>query len=105
MDDAGPEGTLAGIFDLRGMNRSNSVVYTSFEYFRSQCSTRNPIEKLYVYEDQIQRGISSATAFLNQAADIGVDEITRQCGSEVTPIIDGISLVEDNLGMLLGALR
>lgn len=105
VDNAGPEGTLAGIFDLRGMNRSNSAMYTSFEYFRSQCATRNPIETLYVYEDQIQRGISSATAFLNQAADIGVDEITRQCGSEVTPIIDSISLVEDNLGMLLGALR
>lgn len=34
-----------------------------------------------------------------------MDEISSQCGADVSPIIEGIGVIKDNLGILLGALR
>ena len=60
---------------------------------------------MYKYEDGIQSGIGSANEFLTQADDVGIDEITAQCGADVRPVIEGVGLVKDNLGLLLSALR
>jgi hypothetical protein len=57
---------------------------------------------LYKYEDIIQSGIGSAETFLTQSDEIGIDVISNQCGALVTPIIEGVGLVKDNLGILLG---
>ena len=34
-----------------------------------------------------------------------MDEINEMCGADVTPFIEGVALINDNLGILLGALR
>lgn len=65
------------------------------------CTTKDPIEGYYKYEEYIQAGVSSAQTFLAQADVIGMDELSSQCGASVRPIIEGIGLVKDNLGILL----
>ena len=37
--------------------------------------------------------------------EISIDEINDQCGADVTPFIERIGLINDNLGILLDALR
>lgn len=69
------------------------------------CVTEDPIRHLYKYEDDLQSGIGSATQFLEKADEIGIDDLSSQCGADVSPIIEGIGLIKDNLGILLGALR
>ena len=69
------------------------------------CATEDPIKDLYKYEDGIQSGIGSANDFLTQTDEIGIDEINAKCGADVRPIIEGIGLIKDNLGILLSALR
>lgn len=43
--------------------------------------------------------------FLVKVDEIGIDELSNQCGSDVTPIIEGIGIINNNLGILLDALR
>jgi len=75
-------------------------------FFSSQeCATTDPIKHLYKYEDDLQMGISSANRFLLKIDEVGVGEIASQCGADVSPIIEGIGLIKDNLGILLGSLR
>jgi hypothetical protein len=69
------------------------------------CVTDDPINQLYQYEDYLQSGIRSADKFLVKANQIGIDELNDQCGADVTPIIEGIGIINDNLGLLLDALR
>lgn len=33
--------------------------------------------------------------------EVGTDEISDQCGASVRPVVEGIGLVKDNLGILL----
>ena len=49
--------------------------------------------------------MASATDFLTKADEIGIDEINEQCGANLSPIIEGVGLIKDNIGVLLGALR
>jgi hypothetical protein len=65
------------------------------------CTTQDPIEGFYKYEGYIQTGISSAQTFLAHVEEVGMDEISDQCGAPVRPIVEGIGLVKDNLGILL----
>jgi len=67
--------------------------------------TDDPIDQLHQYEDYLQSGIRSADKFLVKANQIGIDELNDQCGADVTPIIEGIGIINDNLGLLLDALR
>lgn len=69
------------------------------------CTTQDPIEGFYKYEEYIQTGITSAQLFLTQVEEIGMDEISDQCGASVRPIVEGIGLVKDNLGILLSGER
>lgn len=67
--------------------------------------TDDPIDKLYQYEDYLQSGIRSTDKLLVKANQIGIDELNNQCGSDISPIIEGIGIINDNLGLLLDALR
>jgi len=100
----GPAGTVMNVFEERGIS-NDDVIFTTFTYYQSGCATDDPIKGLYKYEDDIQGGIASANEFLTQADQIGIDEINEQCGASVRPIIEGIGLIKDNLGILLSALR
>ena len=81
---------------------TNLTLSFIFCIFCQGCTTPDPIEHLYKYEDHIQGGIGSAHKFLAQSEEIGVAEITDQCGANAMPMIEGIGLVKDNLGILLG---
>jgi len=100
----GPAGTVMNVFEERGIS-NDDVIFTTFTYYQSGCATDDPIKGLYKYEDDIQGGIASANEFLTQADQIGMDEINEQCGASARPIIEGIGLIKDNLGILLSALR
>ncbi|KAL7543401.1 hypothetical protein ACHAXR_012818 [Thalassiosira sp. AJA248-18] len=110
---SGPAGTVMDIFEEREISKDD-VIFAAFSYYQSTlvfkywlqgCETGDPIKHLYKYEDDLQSGIGSANKFLVQADEIGIDEISEQCGADVSPIIEGIGLIKDNLGILLGALR
>ena len=60
---------------------------------------------MYPYEDRLQSGIGFASEFLAQADAVGIDELNVRCGADVRPVVEGIGLVKDNLGLLLSALR
>lgn len=103
---SGPAGIILDIFEERGIGTTNDdIIYTAFSYYQSGCATEDPIKDLYKYEDGIQSGIGSANDFLTQTDEIGIDEINAKCGADVRPIIEGIGLIKDNLGILLSALR
>ncbi|EED90823.1 predicted protein [Thalassiosira pseudonana CCMP1335] len=102
--EGGVEGTINNIFHERGVS-ADSIIFKSVLYYQSGCTTEDPIDHLYKYEDIIQSGIGSAETFLTQSDEIGIDVISNQCGALVTPIIEGVGLVKDNLGILLGAFR
>ena len=36
---------------------------------------------------------------------VGIDKINDQCGADVNPVIEGIGIIYDSLGVLLDALR
>jgi hypothetical protein len=36
---------------------------------------------------------------------VGIDKINDQCGADVSPIIEGVGIINDSLGVLLDALR
>ena len=42
---------------------------------------------------------------LNTLNGIGVDNINRLCGGDVSSIVDGMELINDNLSALQDALR
>lgn len=60
---------------------------------------------LYQYEENIQNGVGAAKYFIDKVDEFGVDELTRSCGADVTPIVEGIGIIHDNLELLLDALR
>ena len=67
--------------------------------------TDDPIDQLHQYEEHIRNGFGAAKYFLNKVDEFGVDELTRSCGADVTPIVEGIGIIHDNLELLLDALR
>mmetsp|Transcript_35885 Transcript_35885/g.86614 ORF Transcript_35885/g.86614 Transcript_35885/m.86614 type:complete len:732 (+) Transcript_35885:159-2354(+) len=101
---SGPAGTVIGLFEERGI-KSDDIIFTAFTYYESGCATEDPILHLYKYEDDLQSGIGSANDFLTKVDEIGIDEISHQCGENVSPIAEGVGLIMSNLGILLGALR
>jgi hypothetical protein len=52
-----------------------------------------------------RNGVGAAKYFLDKVDEFGVDELTRSCGADVTPIVEGIGIIHDNLELLLDALR
>ncbi len=74
-------------------------------YILQGCATDDPIIKLYDYEDYLHNGIGSASYFLAKMKEVGMDEISNSCGRDVSPVIEGIGLINANLELLLGALR
>eukprot|EP00804_Cyclotella_cryptica_P005769 CCRYP_000093-RB/>CCRYP_000093-RB protein AED:0.06 eAED:0.06 QI:617/1/1/1/1/0.85/7/102/667 len=102
-EESGPDGTVNNI--LKVFVSNESIIFKAFTYFQSGCATEDPIKDFYKYEDFIQTGISSAQTFLSHVDEVGIDKISSQCGASVSPIIEGIGLVKDNLGILLSALR
>jgi hypothetical protein len=60
---------------------------------------------LYQYEEHLQNGVGAAKYFLDKVDEVGADELTRSCGADVTPIVEGIGIIHDNLQLLLDALR
>mmetsp|Transcript_8507 Transcript_8507/g.19048 ORF Transcript_8507/g.19048 Transcript_8507/m.19048 type:complete len:728 (+) Transcript_8507:256-2439(+) len=101
---AGPAGTVIDIFEERGIS-SDNMIFAAFTYYQSGCTTEDPMRHLYKYEDDLQSGIESANKFLTKTDEIGIGDINDRCGADVSPIIEGIGLIKDNLGILLGALR
>lgn len=67
--------------------------------------TDDPIIHLYQYEEHLQNGVGAAKYFLDKVDEFGVDELTRSCGADVTPIVEGIGILHNNLELLLDALR
>jgi len=67
--------------------------------------TDDPIIHLYQYEEHLQNGVGAAKYFLDKVDEFGIDELTRSCGADVTPIVEGIGIIHDNLELLLDALR
>eukprot|EP00956_Cyclotella_meneghiniana_P006393 scaffold8377_cov75-Cyclotella_meneghiniana.AAC.2 len=98
-DQNGPDESINNI--LQSYVRVDSIVFQAFAYFQSDCATEDPIQDFYKYEEYIQTGISSAQSFLAHIDEIGTEEISERCGASVRPIVEGIGLVKDNLGILL----
>ena len=74
-------------------------------YFLQGCATEDPIIQLYEYEDYIRSGIGSASYFIVKMKEVGIDKISNSCGMDASPVFEGIGLINDNLELLLGALR
>ena len=73
--------------------------------FLQGCTTDDPIQYLYQYEDTLQRGIYSASMLIAKIDGIGAQTFIDQCGADVSSHIEGIGVIKDNLGILLDALR
>jgi hypothetical protein len=69
------------------------------------CTTDDPIIPLYQYEDYLQSGIRSASFFLANVKEVGIVDMNDACGAERTPLIEGITLINNNLELLSNALR
>ena len=130
----GAAGTVLDIFKERGI-ASDSLIYIAFMYYQSvrfildlvcdvnksvslelisadltfaflqDCTTDDPIQYLYQYEDTLQRGIYSASMLIAKIDGIGTQTFIDQCGADVSSHIEGIGVIKDNLGILLDALR
>lgn len=117
------------IFEERGI-ASDDMLFVAFQYYQSVswwvvsisyrrvgmflircycivqgCVTEDPVTSLYQYNDDLQSGVSLATSMLNTLNGIGVDNINRLCGGDVSSIVVGMELINDNLSALLDALR
>ena len=131
----GPAGTLTHMFEERGITHDHiiyaaftyyqSVSYsilnriiacccihlklfshcTKHFYIIQGCATTDPMIHLYRQEDYLRNGVGAAKYFLDKVDEFGVDELTRSCGADVTPIVEGIGIIHDNLELLLDALR
>ena len=97
----GPEVTVSNILFELGIIRG-SMIYDTFEYYQTGCETRDPIALLYKYEELLQSGITSATNLLYQFDEIGMEEMNDACGANVRPLVEVVSILRDNLGILLG---
>ena len=97
----GPEVTVSNILFELGLRRG-SMIYDTFEYYQSGCKTRDPMTLLYNYEEFLQKGISSASSFLGRFNEIGMEEMNDKCGANVRPLVEVVSVLRDNLGILLG---
>jgi hypothetical protein len=100
----GPALTLTKIFEERGITNDH-MIYDAFAYYQSGCVTESPVIHLYQYEEHLQNGVGAAKYFLDKVDEFGVDELTRSCGADVNPIVEGIGIIHDNLQLLLDALR
>ena len=97
----GPELTVTNILFELGLRRG-SMIFDTFEYYQTGCKTTDPIALLYKYEDFLQDGITSASSFLERFNEIGMEEMNEKCGANVRPLVEVISILRDNLGILLG---
>lgn len=97
----GPEVTVSNILFELGLRRG-TMIYDTFEYYQSGCKTKDPMALLYKYEEFLQRGITSASSFLERFNEIGMEEMNDKCGANVRPLVEVISVLRDNLGILLG---
>jgi len=95
----GPEVTVSNILMERGLIQG-SMVYDTFEYYQSGCRTTDPMALFYKYEDRLHSGIASASKFLDQSNEIGTEEMNKICGANVRPLVEVISVLRDNLGIL-----
>lgn len=100
----GPEVTVSNILKERGLIQG-SMIYDTFEYYQSGCKTTDPMALYYDYEKHLQSGIASASDFIDRFNEVGMEEMTEQCGANVRPLVEVVSVLRDNLGILLGALR
>lgn len=100
----GPEVTVSNILKERGLIQG-SMIYDTFEYYQSGCKTTDPMALYYDYEKHLQGGIASASDFIDRFNEVGMEEMTEQCGANVRPLVEVVSVLRDNLGILLGALR
>ncbi len=69
------------------------------------CATEDPFIQLYEYEDYIRSGIGSASYFIVKMKEVGIEKISNSCGMDASPVFEGIGIINDNLELLLGALR
>ena len=97
----GPEVTVSHILSELGLIRG-SMIFDTFEYYQTGCNTRDPMERLYKFEERLQSGITSASSFLERFNEIGMEEMNEKCGANVRPLVEVISILRDNLGILLG---
>ena len=74
-------------------------------YNLQSCATGDPIIQLYKYEDYIQSGFGLTDQFLVKANGVCIDEINNSCEMDASSVIEGIGLINDNLELLLAALR
>jgi hypothetical protein len=100
----GPAATPTNMFKERGITNDH-MIYDAFTYYQSGCVTESPVVHLYQYEEHLQNGLGAAKFFLDKVDEFGVDELTRSCGADVNPIVEGIGIIHDNLQLLLDALR
>lgn len=97
----GPEVTVQNILKELGLIKG-SMIYDTFEYYQTGCKTTDPMDLLYGYEDRLQTGIASASTFLDRFNEIGMEEMNETCGANVRPLVEVVSILRDNLGILLG---
>ncbi len=67
--------------------------------------TENPFSSLYQYDDALRSGILMAISMLNTMNSIGVENINRMCGGDVSPIVESVELIHESLSALQYALR
>ena len=79
-----------------------SMIYDTFEYYQSGCKTTDPMDLLYEYEKHLQSGIASASNFIDRFDEVGIEKMNDQCGANVRPLVEVVSILRDNLGILLG---
>lgn len=96
----GPELTVSNILKELGLKRG-TMIYDTFAYYQTGCRMADPMARFYRYEDRLHSGIASASNFLDRFNEIGMEEMNEKCGANVRPLVEVVSVLRDNLGILL----
>ena len=69
------------------------------------CLAENPFNFLNEYKDSVSSATVSTAAFLSSANDIGIDQISDECGTDFAPIIENIKQLGQGLEVIMDSIR
>ena len=64
--------------------------------------TENPLHFIQPYQAQLQSIVGVATTFLKTVDDFGVDSVSKECGTNVKPVVTAVQYLLENLDIIQG---
>jgi len=96
-----PRGTMQDVVRLHNMSKHDPI-FDSFQYYVGDCMTENPLHFIQPYQAQLQSIVGVATTFLKTVDDFGVDSVSKECGTNVKPVVTAVQYLLENLDIIQG---